>query len=55
MGKWDEELISLLPPTVRVFASAGAGFDWADTELLGKKGKIDFFFLSYHSHSDLCL
>lgn len=38
MGKWDHELISLLPPTVRVFASAGAGFDWADTELLGKRG-----------------
>lgn len=38
MGKWDHELISLLPPTVKVFASAGAGFDWADTELLGKRG-----------------
>lgn len=38
MGKWDEELISLLPASVRVFASAGAGFDWADTELLGKRG-----------------
>jgi hypothetical protein len=27
MGRWDEELISLLPPSLRIFASAGAGFD----------------------------
>ncbi|KAI1312953.1 hypothetical protein F5Y03DRAFT_204976 [Xylaria venustula] len=40
MGNWDAELISLLPDSVRVFASAGAGFDWADVELLGKKGII---------------
>lgn len=38
MGNWDAELVDLLPPGVRVFASAGAGFDWADTELLGKRG-----------------
>jgi len=40
MGRWDAELIDLLPDSVRVFASAGAGFDWADTELLGEKGKL---------------
>jgi hypothetical protein len=40
MGKWDAELIDLLPETVRVFASAGAGFDWADTKLLGGKGEF---------------
>ncbi|KAF5023188.1 hypothetical protein F66182_4742 [Fusarium sp. NRRL 66182] len=40
MGKWDNELISLLPESVRVFASAGAGFDWADTKLLGERGII---------------
>lgn len=39
MGRWDAELISLLPDTVKVFASAGAGFDWVDTELLGEKGE----------------
>lgn len=39
MGRWDAELVDLLPTSVRVFASAGAGFDWADTELLGKKGE----------------
>lgn len=40
MGKWDEELISLLPPSMRVFASAGAGFDWADTKLLAGRGIV---------------
>ncbi|KAJ0114850.1 d-isomer specific 2-hydroxyacid dehydrogenase [Diaporthe amygdali] len=40
MGKWDAELISLLPASCRVFASAGAGFDWADTKLLGERGVI---------------
>jgi lactate dehydrogenase-like 2-hydroxyacid dehydrogenase len=36
MGQWDAELISLLPPTVRIFASAGAGFNWADVDILGE-------------------
>ncbi|KAK8097000.1 2-ketogluconate reductase [Apiospora kogelbergensis] len=40
MGRWDRELVSLLPPSVRVFASAGAGFDWADVELLGERGIV---------------
>lgn len=40
MGKWDAELIALLPGSVRVFASAGAGFDWADTKLLGERGEM---------------
>ncbi|KAK4151828.1 D-isomer specific 2-hydroxyacid dehydrogenase [Chaetomidium leptoderma] len=40
MGRWDAELIDLLPDSMRVFASAGAGFDWADTKLLGAKGII---------------
>ncbi|GAM39862.1 hypothetical protein TCE0_034r11750 [Talaromyces pinophilus] len=35
MGQWDAELIPLLPPSVRIFASAGAGFNWADVDLLG--------------------
>lgn len=35
MGQWDEELISLLPSSVRIFASAGAGFNWADVDALG--------------------
>ncbi|KAH8751797.1 2-ketogluconate reductase [Hyaloscypha sp. PMI_1271] len=35
MGQWDAELIPL-PPSVRIFASAGAGFNWADTDLLGQ-------------------
>ncbi|KAI1847254.1 hypothetical protein JX265_013566 [Neoarthrinium moseri] len=40
MGRWDAELISLLPPSVRVFASAGAGFDWADTRVLAERGIV---------------
>lgn len=40
MGRWDAELIDLLPDSVKVFASAGAGFDWADTRLLGEKGMV---------------
>lgn len=43
MGNWDAELIALLPESVRVFASAGAGFDWADTETLGKRGEFSVF------------
>lgn len=38
MGQWDSELIPLLPPSVRIFASAGAGFNWADTEALAARG-----------------
>jgi lactate dehydrogenase-like 2-hydroxyacid dehydrogenase len=40
MGKWDAELVDLLPSSVKLFASAGAGFDWADTELMGQRGII---------------
>ena len=38
MGNWDEELASLLPSSCKVFASAGAGFDWVDTAALAKRG-----------------
>lgn len=38
MGQWDDELISLLPSSVRIFASAGAGFNWADVDALGRRG-----------------
>jgi lactate dehydrogenase-like 2-hydroxyacid dehydrogenase len=40
MGEWDEELISLLPSSVKVFASAGAGFDWVNVEELAKHGIV---------------
>ncbi|KAK7757306.1 hypothetical protein SLS62_000856 [Diatrype stigma] len=40
MGHWDAELVDLLPDSVRVFASAGAGFDWADVKVLGERGII---------------
>lgn len=38
MGRWDTELIPLLPSSVRVFASAGAGYDWADVDVLAAHG-----------------
>lgn len=38
MGNWNAELIGLLPEEVKVFASAGAGFDWVDTKVLGERG-----------------
>jgi hypothetical protein len=41
MGQWDAELVSLLPKSVKVFASAGAGFDWADVDILADHGKHD--------------
>lgn len=40
MGNWDEELISLLPESCKIYASAGAGFDWVDTETLAKRGIV---------------
>lgn len=47
MGNWDEELISLLPDSCRIFASAGAGFDWVDTKAMAKKGKFIDFSLTF--------
>lgn len=40
MGRWDSELISLLPPSCKIYAAAGSGFDSVDTACLGKKGKL---------------
>lgn len=42
MGRWDSELIPLLPPSVKVFASAGAGYDWMDVDILAKHGELRF-------------
>lgn len=38
MGRWDAEMIPLLPKSLKVFASAGAGYDWADVDLLAEAG-----------------
>ncbi|TKA67029.1 hypothetical protein B0A49_07165 [Cryomyces minteri] len=38
MGNWDDELISLLPKSCKIYASAGAGFDWVDTRRLAQSG-----------------
>lgn len=40
MGQWDKELVSLLPESVKIFASAGAGYDWACTDVLAEHGKL---------------
>ena len=50
MGNWDEELISFLPDSCRIFASAGAGFDWVDTKAMAKKGKSTRHALTASSH-----
>jgi hypothetical protein len=38
MRPWDRELIDLLPKSMKVMASAGAGYDWVDVEALAEKG-----------------
>lgn len=38
MDRWDRELIDLLPKGVKVYASAGAGYDWVDTDVLAEHG-----------------
>ncbi|KAI1333665.1 hypothetical protein F5Y15DRAFT_338275 [Xylariaceae sp. FL0016] len=38
MGMWDEELIGLLPGSVKIFAGAGGNFDRADTKGLRQRG-----------------
>lgn len=40
MGRWDKEIIELLPETVKVYASAGAGYDWVDTQALADRGTL---------------
>ncbi len=38
MGRWDKELVPLIPESCKIFASAGAGFDWADVDILAERG-----------------
>ncbi len=52
MGRWDRELIEQLPKSVKVYASAGAGFDWVDTDILAEFGKcVECAFLSFFPSS----
>lgn len=53
MGNWDRELIELLPKAVKVYASAGAGFDWVDTEILAEHG--EFQMLSPGKRDSVCV
>jgi hypothetical protein len=48
MGRWDKEMIPLIPKSCKIFASAGAGFDWADVDLLAERGT----FMSLQSQND---
>ncbi|CAK3992841.1 d-mandelate dehydrogenase [Lecanosticta acicola] len=38
MSPWNHELIDLLPASCKIYASAGAGFDWVDVHALAKRG-----------------
>lgn len=38
MGRLDKELVPLLPSSLRVWASAGAGYDWADVDVMAAHG-----------------
>lgn len=38
MGQWDSDLLSLLPPSCKIFAAAGAGYDWADIPAFSARG-----------------
>lgn len=40
MGRWDAELIPLLPPSLKVYGSAGAGYDWMDVDILAEHGEF---------------
>ncbi len=46
MKRWDEELIKLLPDSMRVMASAGAGYDWVDDRCLAEHGTLHSYFLA---------
>ena len=38
MRPWDRQLIELLPQSMKVMASAGAGYDWVDVNALAEYG-----------------
>ncbi|KAJ5267040.1 hypothetical protein N7478_009848 [Penicillium angulare] len=40
MGRWDAELIPLLPKSLIVYGSAGAGYDWMDVDILAERGIV---------------
>lgn len=50
-GRVDREMISLFPEGVKVYASAGAGFDWVDTDILAERGMIRWFIRTWSHQS----
>ncbi|RAL14308.1 uncharacterized protein BO97DRAFT_432984 [Aspergillus homomorphus CBS 101889] len=53
MSNWDEELISLLPASVQIIASAGAGYDWANVECFARYAPPRTPSTTAHTHSPL--
>ena len=52
MGKWDRQLIELLPENLKVIASAGAGYDWVRTDILGQHGTTWILLQPQNPHAD---
>ena len=40
MGRWDAELIPLLPSSLKEYGSTGAGYDWMDVDILAEHGEF---------------
>ena len=58
MGRWDQELVPLIPSSCKIFASAGAGFDWADVDVLAAKGRVSENLVAQitnDSYQELCI
>ena len=37
---WDDDIVSALPKSLKIYASVGAGYDWMDIPLLTQRGKL---------------
>lgn len=40
---WNDDIISILPKSLQVYASVGAGYDWMDIPLMTKRGSSCLF------------
>jgi len=36
---WNEDIVSILPKSLQIYASVGAGYDWMDIPLLTERGQ----------------
>ena len=46
MGNFDEELVPLLPSSLKIHSSCGAGFDWMNIPMYTERGESILSFLS---------